>query len=100
MIASINGWRGQLPSQNFVIRNNVLDTSYRYLFVMPYVDGKKGPTLTGNTWIQHKDTKSAVAMMKDSAVSGSAKELKAGDLATMKDSVKVLDKSPKAVIWE
>ncbi len=103
-VGAINGWNDPIPSKNFVIRNNVLDTSYRYLMVAPYTDGVKGPKMEGNTWIQHKDTKSAVGYMYDEGLTGAdrvaPKTLAAGSLATMKTSVAVMDATAKSVLFE
>jgi hypothetical protein len=100
VVASINGWRGILPCQNFVIRANVLDTSYRYLLVAPYNDGAKGPTVTGNTWIQRKSVNGAAGLMWDSANAAQRQKLAASDLTTLKASVSVMDNAPAAVKFE
>ena len=100
VVASINGWRGTLPCQNFVIRNNVLDTSYRYLLVAPYNDGAKGPTVTGNTWIQQADTYSAAGLMWDSDNAAQRVKLSASNLTQLKSAVAVMDKAATTVKFE
>ena len=99
-VSNINGWRQEWPTQNFVIRNNILDVSYRYLVVTAYVGDGKGPTFSGNRWNQYKSAPSAVALMLDQPKNGwdgTKYTLWVSNLTTMKNSVAVLDPSPAAV---
>ncbi len=99
-------WRGKIPSENVVIRNNVLDSSYRFLLVAAYVNDQyeMAPIVKGNTWIQHNGPKSAVALQVDTNVSGwkdhSKYELPSGDLTKMKQSVAKIDTAPVKVLYE
>ncbi len=104
--SSICYWRRAIPSENVVFRNNILDTSYRFLVVSAYVNDEqnRGPTFTDNVWVQHDGPKSAVALQVDTDVSGwknhDLYELPATDLATMKESVSKIDLNPTAVIYD
>ena len=89
-----------------VIRNNVLDTSYRFLLVAAYVNDQYelAPKVTGNTWIQHNGPKSAVALQVDTDLQGWSNhkkyELPSGDLAEMTESVNKIDLSPAKILYE
>ncbi len=100
-----------IPSENTVIRNNVFDCSYRYLvsIVYPNDANNRGPTITGNTWIQQiygrkadtldsLGTTSCVGQTLNDAgkrvLHHSVKE------SVMKTSVKVFDTNPKKIIWD
>ena len=99
-------WRGKIPSENVVIRNNVLDTSYRFLLVAAYVNDQYelAPKVTGNTWIQHNGPKSAVALQVDTDEQGwnnhARYELKSKDLAQMTTSVHAIDLAPKKILHD
>ena len=99
-------WRARIPSENVVFRNNVFDTSYRFLMVAAYVNDQYelAPTVKGNTWIQHDGPKSAVALQVDTDLQGWANhkkyELPSGDLAEMKQSVAKVDLAPVKVLYE
>ena len=96
--ANIRNSLSTQPCQNFVIKNNVFDCSAYRLVNSGYVDGKNGPLFSGNTWIQNDNTKTACAVKycKDGKV---ASDQPAGDLATMKASVALVDKTA-TVIFE
>ena len=106
VVSSINYWRRVIPSQNVVIRNNILDTSYRFLLVAAYVNDaqNRGPIVTGNTWNQHDGPKSAVALQVDTNVSGwlnhEQYELSSDTYVEMKQSVAAIDTNPAAVLLE
>ena len=90
------GMQRAMPCDNVIVQYNVFDTSWRTLVVSAYADGVKGPLFKGNTWIQHNDTNSAVALTNDTDVDGwnhARFTLPAGDLATMKNSVAQYDKT-------
>lgn len=104
--SAINYWRRVIPSQNVVIRNNILDTSYCFLLVAAYVNDaqNRGPIVTGNVWNQHDGPKSAVALQVDTDVSGwlnhDQYELPSDTYAQMKASVAAIDLNPTAVLLE
>ena len=104
--ANVCYWRGFIPSENVVFRNNVFDVAYRFLVVAAYVNDQRelAPIFTDNVWAQHRGPKSAVALQVDTDVSGWLNhhlyELSSKDLATMRASVAVMDKNPTLVIHE
>ena len=104
--ANVCYWRRVIPSENVVLRNNIFDVSYRFLVVSAYVNDQRddAPTFTDNIWVQHDGPKSAVALQVDTDVSGwlnhSQYELSSDGLATMRESVAVMDLNPTAVIHE
>ncbi len=105
-VAAICYWRKKIPSKNVVIRNNILDTSYRFLLVSAYVNDQREMALVvkGNTWIQHDGPKSAVALQVDTDVSGwynhQQYELPSDGIDKMKDSVAKVDTAPVKVLYE
>lgn len=105
-VAAICYWRRVIPSENVVIRDNVLDTSYRFLLVSAYVNDQHemAPIVKGNTWIQHDGPKSAVALQVDTDVSGwynhQQYELPSDGIAEMKESVAKVDTAPLKVQYE
>ncbi len=105
-VSAICYWRSFIPSENVIIRNNVLDTSHRYLLVSAYVNGQRemAPIVKGNTWIQRDGSKSAVALQVDTNVHGWSNhkkyELPSGDLAEMTASVKKVDLTPVKILYE
>ena len=104
--SSICYWRRVIPSENVIFRNNVLDTSYRFLVVAAYVNDQRenAPIFTDNVWVQHNGPKSAVALQVDTNVSGGQNhaqyELPSTDLSTMRQSVAVIDQNPTRVLHE
>lgn len=99
--ANFNGWNHTNKSQNYVIKNNVFDTAFRYLVNSGYVDGKDGPSFSGNIWIQWNDTKSAVIKTQDADKGQTEAEstLKANSQAALEAAIKTFDKNPKEVIF-
>jgi hypothetical protein len=100
--ANFNGWNHIEACDNYIIKNNVFDTAYRYLINSGYVDGKNGPTFIGNTYIQHNDTKSAVIKTQDTEKNQTEAEttLWATDQASMEAAVKTFDSNPASVRFE
>ena len=89
-IAAINGW-GQKNywkylCENFVIENNIFDTSYKYLINLGCEDDV---TIRNNTYYQKKSTTAAVCIDK------SGKILKAESVEKMLEAAKLFDSSPK-----
>ena len=105
-VAAICYWRSVIPSENVVIRSNILDTSYRYLLVSAYVNDQRelAPIVKGNTWIQHDGPKSAVALQVDTDKVGWVAhykyELSSKGLDKMKESVAKVDTAPVKVLYE
>ncbi len=100
--AAINGWNRGFPCENFVIRDNVFDTSHRYLIVCPYFDNVRGPHMEHNTYIQHNGAASSVAYLYDRFAGREAETavlLRADDAETMRESVLQMDKSPRESIF-
>lgn len=55
-----------MPSKNFIIRNNVLDTSLRFLTAIGCTNDKEGlgPTMVGNHYIQSSNQEGNVELIK------------------------------------
>lgn len=55
-----------MPSKNFVIRNNVLDTSLRFLTAIGCTNDKEGlgPTMVGNHYIQNSNQEGCVELIR------------------------------------
>ena len=55
-----------MPSKNFIIRNNVLDTSLRFLTAIGCTNDKEGlgPTMVGNHYIQSSNQEGDVELIK------------------------------------
>ncbi len=93
---------------NVVIKNNIFDTSYRYLVCITHPNDtatpKLGPTITGNTWIQQPfrlnanqngDPQGTIASVAPLANGG---VLYCGDQAAMETSVKKVDTNPVKIL--
>ena len=99
-ISNITGVSGWLDAKGFVIRNNIMDTSYRNMVRFAFVDGVKGPKFSGNTYIQWNDTKSCLAQMRDDdnkehTITNMIQP--ATSQSSMEASVKKLESNPKYV---
>lgn len=55
-----------MPSKNFVIRNNVLDTSLRFLTTIGCTNDKDGlgPTMIGNHYIQSSNQEENIELIR------------------------------------
>ena len=55
-----------MPSKNFIIRNNVLDTSLRFLTAIGCTNDKEGlgPTMVGNHYIQSSNQEGNVELIR------------------------------------
>lgn len=107
MCSLICTWRHANPSENFVIENNVLDTSYGYLIAGYYLntDGK-GATVSGNTYIQQSqmptyfyekdsiDIQASVTRTENDAV------YIADSQSSLEQGVSVIDKAPASITFE
>ncbi len=91
---------------NVVIKNNIFDTSYRYLVNITKPNAQNQPIIEGNTWIQ---SNYSYAGSKDTDPNGTVAgigRLDNGDIlgcdtkAVMDASVKAFDKAPVAIILD
>lgn len=98
------------PCENFVIRNNIMDTSYRHLTSIAYPNDPegRGPTITGNTYVQspfeNDDTKASVALDLDVYEKGwhvfGENTYWCNSQAEMEQSVAAIDLAPAAVYYD
>ncbi len=108
--ACISAYDFCLPSdENTVIRNNVFDTSYRYLVSIAKPNSKLGPKITGNTWITNdysNDESNVLGKIPTVACVGLTRNNNdktvyyANDLTTMEQSVNVFDIEPKSIVFD
>ena len=102
-IGNISLYNYVIPCQNTVIKNNVFDCSYRYVISIAYPNDAqgRGPTITGNTWIQKPfKNDDSEAVVGQSYLTGNQKVYKCATLDEMKASVAIFDKAPASVILE
>lgn len=98
------------PCDNFIIRNNIMDTSYRHLTAIAYPNDPegRGPTITGNTYVQspfeNEDTKADIALTVDVYVSGwhafEENTHWCHNRTEMEESVAAIDLAPAAVYYD
>lgn len=98
------------PCENFIIRNNIMDTSYRNLTAIAYPNDPegRGPTITGNTYVQspfeNEDTTAGVALTLDVYESGwhafEENTHWCHNQAEMEASVAAIDLAPAAVYYD
>ncbi len=108
--ACISAYDFCLPSdENTVIRNNVFDTSYRYLVSIIKPNTVNGPKITDNIWItnSYKNDETnvlgnipTVACVGQTRHNNDRNTLYANDLSTMQESVKTIDLNPKSVVFD
>ena len=92
-----------IPSENFTIKNNVLDCSYRYLLRMTMTNDPDGvePVVTDNVWVQKPfENNDSVACVGHEGNFNDQTLLGCRDLDEMKASVAKIDINPTAVIFE
>ena len=105
--ANICLWWRLNPCENFVIKDNILDTSYGYLIAGWHLnEAGKGPTVFGNAYVQQPQmatyymdvdsTKIVPAITK----TADDKLYAAGSQSAMDIGVAAIDKSPKKVLFE
>ncbi len=92
---------------NTVIRNNIFDTSYRYMVCICYPNDAngRGPTITGNTWLQEscyrpksaEDSIGTTATIWPITPNGSVGH-GCADQAAMETSVTALDQNPAGIL--
>ena len=98
------------PCENFVIRNNIMDTSYRHLTSLAYPNDPqgRGPTIIGNTYVQspfrNDDTEASVALDLDVFQKGwnvfSENTYWCHNQAEMEQSVAAIDRAPAEVYYD
>ena len=101
--ANINGWRRPMPCENFIIRNNILDTAGRYQLTSKHTNNEFGPTVTGNTWILDNQPDSAVALQIDNRTEGWVQRdytLWARSKEEAEENVRKVDSAPKEIRYE
>ena len=99
MLAHICCYVRRMPSRNFVIRNNIFDSSRGNLLTVgsPNDAGGLGPIMTGNSYIQNARAESApVALLYDSAA-GQRAALTAATEAELAAAIRRVDASPRYV---
>ena len=99
-VANINAVGGWMDSAGFIIRDNIIDTSYRSMVRTAYADGVKGPKFEGNTWIQWNDENSSFAQMRDADNKDHDDYnmvQRSTDQATLEASVAKIESNPKYV---
>ena len=99
MLAHICCYVRRMPSRNFVIRNNIFDSSRGNLLTVgsPNDAGGLGPIMTGNSYIQNAREESApVALLYDSAA-GQRAALTAATEAELAAAIRRVDASPRYV---
>lgn len=85
-VSLINGWGYYHPAENFVIQNNILDSSTRNLIYMGY-KGDLNIQFTGNTYYQKGDL---IARWKD-------EDLKAHSQIEMENQIAKIEANPRHV---
>ncbi len=108
--ACISAYDFYLPcDENTVIKDNVFDTSYRYLISIAQPNSKNGPKITDNIYITNafstdeKDVLGnipSVACVGQTRVNNDRRVYFANDIDTMTKSVAVFDKNPKSVLYD
>ncbi len=102
MCSCFRGMRNTMHCENVTVRNNILDTSYRWLAVSAYHDGELGPIFAGNTYCQHDDEKSALLQYLDVDQHGWDPDpytLWSRDQAELEKNVATLDENPAKVVF-
>ncbi len=91
-----------IPSENFIIRNNVLDGSYRYLMRIPRPNEEGfGPIVEGNVWVQKPfENNDSVACVGHEGNFSDQHNLGCRDLDEMTASVAKIDRAPAAIVLE
>lgn len=98
MVANICCYARSMPSANFVIRNNVMDSSLRFQTTIGRpndTETNMGPVIEGNTYIQHGDE---VAIILSS---GNAKiNVWATNQEELEEAISKIDKAPASIKFE
>lgn len=96
-LSNINNYLRKIPCENFVIQNNVFDSSKKYQIAIGSpndVDGN-GPVIEGNIFIQQGQY---VALTRTDGTN--ITELTANDLESLRTALEAIDKQPKSIIYE
>lgn len=94
---------GVQGSQNFIIENNIFDTSIYSLIAVGFPNDSegKGPIVRNNTYIQRSGTSGYAAWIKgDDQSTTNGVKLPATTQQELEQSVKEVDLSPKSIILE
>ena len=98
MIANICNYVRTMPSENFVIKDNVMDSPLYYQMTVGYPNDPEkasGPEVFNNTYIQKEDL---VAIYK---IGGSIqKTLYAESLDELEESISRIDSAPASIKFE
>ena len=98
MVANISNYARIMPSENFVIKDNVMDSPLYYQMTVGYPNDPEkalGPEVYNNTYIQREDL---VAIYK---IGGSVqKTLYAENIEELKESISRIDSSPTSIKLE
>ncbi len=108
--ACISAYDFCLPcDENTVIKNNVFDTSYRYLVSIIKPNTSNGPKIINNTWITNSyssDEANVLGNIPTVACVGQTRNNNdrtyyyAENLSTMQQSVNMFDLSPKSILFD
>lgn len=102
-LAHICCYTRNMPCENFVIQNNMLDTSTRYLTTIgcSNVESGMGPIIRGNSYIQriNKDIVTEVARIWDDNEK-KKKPITASNQNQMEEAIHKIDTSPKEIIFK
>jgi hypothetical protein len=97
MASHVCSWRGAQPSEDFIVRNNIFDTSAYQLISSGFSDGVNGPVYVGNTWAQKKNANDYVIYTRLDASEEKASYLTATDQASMESTVDLVDKTATVI---
>ena len=92
-ISLICGWgvsSRTYDSTNFVIKNNILDTSYRYIVSITEPNTNRNATITGNTYYQKKSAMASICIANKNT------EIRATSDSQFKEEVAKFDAKAKA----
>ena len=108
--ACISAYDFCLPcDENTVIRNNVFDTSYRYLISIVQPNSKNGPKISDNIYITNAFSTNeqdvlgnipSVACVGQTRINNDRNTYYANDFDTMSKSVAVFDLNPMSVLYD
>lgn len=98
VVANICCYARKMPVSNFVIRNNVLDSPYRFQTTIGCpndIANNLGPVIEGNTFIQQRDEVAIVLINGEAKTNVWAKNQK-----ELEEAIKQIDKAPASVTFE
>lgn len=105
--ANICLWWRENPCSNFVIKDNILDTSYGYLIAGWHLNvNGRGPTVAGNSYVQQSQMATyfydadSTKIVPSVTKTAEGKIYTAGSQSAMDIGVAAIDKSPKKALFE